>query len=112
MNKFIKVTSNLSEEEKLQFYERFAMNLTISNRDIWSEETCGDSDKVKQMKWMNELMHQVLLRMYSLRRGNEDSSDEKFWKTICHWASLNKISAGHIGGALNCTYEFYDPMNL
>ncbi len=44
----------------MSFYELLARNLTIANRDCWSNKETSDEFKVRQMKFLNEILHRII----------------------------------------------------
>jgi len=46
--------------DKVLFYELLAHNLTIANRDFWSNEETSNELKVCQMKFLNEILHRII----------------------------------------------------
>ena len=64
---YIKLIGELSDEERLKFYECLAHNLTVSARAIWSNEGLTDGEKVERLKWLNEIMHRVTMKSALLR---------------------------------------------
>ena len=96
---------NLSDEERLRFYEILAHNLTVSVRAIWSDDELSDAQKVEYLKWVNEIMHGVVQKCAALRLGRNRFSEEDSWETIKHWVSLNPGIGGHVWWAVKASYE-------
>ena len=53
---YVKLIEELSEEERLRFYEYLAHNLTVSVRAFWSDDGLTDTEKGTNLKWLNEIM--------------------------------------------------------
>ncbi len=60
---YSKLISNLSREQKLNFYGSFAVNITIAIREIWADEEISNSEKIERMKWLNELQHRIISKI-------------------------------------------------
>ena len=96
---------NLSDEERLRFYEILAHNLTVSVRAIWSDDELSDAQKVECMKWLNEIMHGIVQKSAALRLGRNGFSEEASWGTIKHWVSQGPMLGGHVGWAIKTSFE-------
>ena len=96
---------NLSDEERLRFYEILAHNLTVSIRAIWSEDNLSEAQKVEGMKWLNEIMHRVVQKSAALRMGRNSFSEEASWGSIQHWVSLSPMLSRHVVWAVKASYE-------
>ena len=59
--------SGLPNDTKVYFYESLAHNLTIVCREIWSDDTLSDGEKIKQMKWLNEIQHSIVSKIQVVR---------------------------------------------
>ena len=107
---YIENIGALTLEQKRKFYVLLGHNLTVSVRAIWSDEEFSDAEKVEGMKWINEIMHQLVFRieeLHKISKLEEDSWTEKdFYENIHHWTSQNhKIVAGHVGWAIMFSYK-------
>jgi hypothetical protein len=102
---YTKLVGNLSNEERLHFYEILAHNLTVSVRAVWSDANLSDADKVECMKWLNEIMHGIIQKSAALRSGRNGFSEEATWGAIKHWVSQNPMLSGHVGWAIKTSYE-------
>jgi hypothetical protein len=71
-------TKNLSEAQRLHFYEVLAHNLTVAIRGVWSDAALSDAAKVERMKWVNELLHRVTAKVYSQRLSPGAWTEEDF----------------------------------
>jgi hypothetical protein len=60
---YVSLISNLSQLQRVSFYERLAHNITIAIRAIWSDETMTDTAKIQTMKWLNEIQHRVVTKI-------------------------------------------------
>lgn len=95
----------LSEEERISFYEILAHNLTVSARGIWSDERRTDSQKLEALKWLNEIMHRVVMKAAYLRVGKNKYSESESWEGIKHWVSLSPDLAEPVELALKFSYK-------
>jgi hypothetical protein len=102
---FPKEISSLTAEQKLYFYEIFAMNLTICVRGIWSDAEITEGEKVDRMKWVNEIMHRVTAKICYLRLQQNSHSESDTWEIIKHWVSQNPAIGGELGWAIQSSYN-------
>lgn len=96
--------SALPHEQQLRFYELFAHNLTIAVRAIWDDLNLTDTQKVDQMKWMNEILHRVTAKIAVVRLHLHDWPETAFWAMIQHWVAQNRAIGGHVGWAIQTSY--------
>ena len=66
-SKFTPVISALDKQQKQHFYLALARELTITQRSIWADDQLDNSEQVDRLKWLNEIMHRVLNRLYDLQ---------------------------------------------
>ena len=92
--------ASLNDSERIYFYECLAHRMTVAIRAIWSDEDLPDHEKVDQMKWMNDILHRVTLKISRLRTGSNKWSDEDSWSDIKHWVAQNRGIEGHVGWVL------------
>jgi hypothetical protein len=95
----------LSDEERLTFYEVLAHNLTVSVRGIWSDDRLTDGQKVESLKWVNEIMHRVVMKSALLRAQKNQFTESHSWEDIKHWLSFSPEIAAEIEWALRLSYE-------
>jgi len=93
----------LSDNEKIGFYEALAHNLTVSIKSISFDENIDD--KKNQIKWINEIMHELVQRTSHLRLGTNSWSDKDFYENTKHWVFQSKDLAGDISWALDNTLK-------
>lgn len=103
--RFADAIGKLSTEQRLHFYEVLAHNLTVSMRGIWSDPSCGDAEKVEQMKWVNEILHSVTAKVYVLRLKTHEWTEADFEDLILESIQLHPHIASHIGSAIQHTYK-------
>ncbi|MCP4178771.1 MAG: hypothetical protein GY756_13480 [bacterium] len=104
---FIELLSKFDENEKISFYMIFLHNLTIAIRSIWSNQDLTDKDKILQIKWVNEVIHNIISLISHIRSRTNSYTDEKVWEGIKHWASQNNNAASEIASSLKMTYETF-----
>lgn len=102
---YIKLIGELSDEERLKFYEYLAHNLTVSVRAIWSDARLTDGEKVESLKWLNEIMHRVTMKSALLRTHKNTFSERDSWEGIKHWVSLCNDLGPHVEWALKFSYD-------
>lgn len=61
--------------KQLAFCERLTFELTIVNRDIWSNDALSDVQKLNALKESNELLHRLWGIIWKLRRGESEAFD-------------------------------------
>ncbi|MBK8499034.1 MAG: hypothetical protein IPL52_09500 [Flavobacteriales bacterium] len=59
--------------KRLAFCERLAFDLTIVNRDIWSNDSLSDVEKLNALKESNELLHRLWGIIWKIRRGEGEA---------------------------------------
>ena len=96
---------SLHEEERLHFYEILAHQLTIAARIVWSDETLTDSQKVSQLKCLNEVLHRVTVRVYSLRLRTDVWTEVAMFESMRHWISPEPTIGPLVGWAITQSYE-------
>lgn len=76
-------------------------NLTISVRSVWSDNTFQDSEKVEQMKWLNELQHRIMSKL----RGSWPHSDIEFFAEVLQFR-VRQCPAlkGHVAWAVEQSF--------
>jgi hypothetical protein len=102
---FPKLIGALSDEERIRFYEILAHNLTVSVRGIWSDDDLTDSNKLDCLKWLNEILHRVVMKAALLRLKKNTWSESDSWENINHWISLSPEISRHVEWALKTSYE-------
>ena len=105
---YVRQVGSLSQESLIRFYEVLAHNLTVSIRDIWSDEELNDSQKVERMKWINEVMHRVVLKSAALRMGRNECSEADTWDMMLHYGSLCPDISAYIAIAIISSYQWVD----
>jgi hypothetical protein len=103
---YAQVISNLSQYEKVSFYEFLAHDLTISSRAMWSDKELSKDEVIESMKWLNEILHRVTTKIRAERLNSHEWKEEDFIEMITHYANLGPISlSSHIAWAINTSYE-------
>ncbi len=105
ISKFGIPVSKLTLDEQLSFYERLVHQLTIAVRDIWSDDKIPDSEKVDQMKWINEIMHRIPNKLSQLRNPTYDWKNEHFEEMIAHWVEQNPNIQKLVNHSINDSYK-------
>lgn len=102
---YINLIGELSDEERLKFYECLAHNLTVSVRAVWSNEGLTDGEKVEKLKWLNEIMHRVTMKSALLRTHKNTYSESDSWEDIQHWVSCCSDIGPDVEWALKFSYD-------
>ena len=105
---YVRQVGSLSQQSLICFYEVLAHNLTVSIRAIWSDEGLNDSQKVERMKWINEVMHRVVLKSAALRMGRNECSEADTWGMMQHYISLCPDISADIAIATISSYQWVD----
>jgi hypothetical protein len=105
---YVRQVGSLSQQDLIRFYEVLAHNLTVSIRAIWSDEGFNDSQKVERMKWINEIMHRVVLKSAALRMGRNECSEADTWGMMQHYISLCPDISADIASATISSYQWID----
>jgi hypothetical protein len=75
---FAERMTSLTSGQRLHFYEVLAHNLTVEVRGIWSDDALSDAEKVDRMKWVNEVLHSVTAKVWVLRLGTHEWTEDDF----------------------------------
>ena len=108
MDRLTKVFNEINAFEKsrrVQFYERFAFNLTIGVRSIWANPKTSDAEKIEGMKVINELSHDIFNWIWRLR--NEDREFDAM--AVCDQIRdelKHSLAGSEISEALRSSYEY------
>ncbi len=97
--------SSFSQNEKVYFYERLAHNLTISCRDIWSNTTLSDTEKVEQMKWLNEIQHRIVAKISVTRLDHHEWKERDIIGMIASYIKQTPEIGGEVGWAISASYK-------
>ena len=103
---FPKLIGELSEEERIRFYEILAHNLTVSVRGIWVDEQLTDREMVERMKWINEIMHRMVMKSAYLRMKRNTYSETDSWEDIKHWVAQCPELSTPVERAIERSYEW------
>lgn len=102
---FAERTAGLSDGQRLHFYEVLAHNLTVEVRGIWSDEALSDAEKVDRMRWVNEVLHRVTARVWGLRLGNDQWSEETFGRFLASFVDEHPGIRGALSRAVESSYR-------
>jgi hypothetical protein len=95
----------LPDEQRLHFYEVLAHQLTVVARMIWSDDALSDAQKVSQLKWLNEVLHGVTAKVYTLRLRTREWAEADSFDDIRHWVGQEPALAPRVGWAVTLSYE-------
>ena len=79
----------LNQEQRLDFYEYLAQNLTVAARDVWSSEA-DDAEKIDELKWLNEIQHRVVAKISVLRKNHHEWTESDSYSDFQNWISQNE----------------------
>jgi hypothetical protein len=101
---FGKAVANLTNHERLRFYEIFARRLTLSIRLICTAQ--DDAQKaIKQVKWLNEIMHRVIAKTVGERLGHQDWSDSDFEAMVQDFVNKNPSIEWFVNECIESSFE-------
>ena len=81
--------NELNHDQRLDFYECLAHNLTVAAPDIWSPEA-DDGEKIDEFKWLNEIQHRVTSKIRVLRKNQHEWTENDSYSDFQNWISLNE----------------------
>jgi len=81
--------NELNQEQRLDFYESLAHELTIAAREVWSSEAY-DAEKIDELKWLNEILHRVVSKIAVLRKNHHEWTESDSYSDFQHWISQNE----------------------
>jgi hypothetical protein len=102
---YVSQIQSLNEEKRLHFYEVLAHNLTVSIRSIWSTNGLSDSEKLEQIKAVNEILHQVTSKVWVTRLHTHEWSEADMWSSIRHSIGQAPEVAGEIESAIDFSFN-------
>ena len=102
---YVRDVGSLPLEWLIRFYEILAHNLTVSIRAIWSNEELDDNQRVQQIKWVNAIMHRVLLKSAALRMNRNECPESDTWQMIQDYVAQCPELAPHIAFATISSYQ-------
>lgn len=102
---FPNLIGELNEQERIRFYEDLAHNLTVSVRGIWSDNKLTDRERVERMRWINEIMHRVVMKSAYLRTKRNKYSETDSWEDIKHWVAQSPDLGTSVEWAIERSYE-------
>jgi hypothetical protein len=102
---YVEVISNLSNEEKISFYEFLAHNLTVSCRSIWSNEALSKNEIIESMKWLNEILHRITAKLRVERLESHEWKEEDIIKMMSEYVKQCSHLDSEIAWAIKSSYE-------
>jgi hypothetical protein len=103
--RFAERTGRLSEEQRLHFYELLAHNLTVAIRGVWSDVSLHDAEKVERMKWINEILHRATAKVWVLRLGTHEWTEEDFGSLVRDYVEQHEGIENEVLAAVNRSYR-------
>jgi hypothetical protein len=95
----------MTDEQRLHFYEVLAHQLTVAARAVWSDEALTDAEKVSRLKWLNEMLHGVTAKVYTLRLRTHEWAEADSFDAFRHCVRQEPGLAGVVGWAVRASYE-------
>ena len=87
------------------FYELLAHNLTISIRAIWHNPETSDSQKVEELKWINEIMHRVTSKIRVERLQLHNWPEIEFIKMVSSYIKQCPSIGDDVAWSINSAFE-------
>jgi len=97
--------STLSAQQRGQFYERVAYNLTICIRAVWSAEKLTEAEKVDGMKRLNEIQHRITSKIMQERLHPGSWTDGEFAPQFTDWVRNWPALQRHVDWAISESLE-------
>ena len=95
----------LTSGQRLHFYEVLAHNLTVEVRGIWSDDALSDAEKVDRMKWVNEVLHSVTAKVWVLRLGTHEWTEDDFGDLLAECAASHPGMQPALSAAVSRSYR-------
>ncbi len=97
--------SALTHEGRLHFYEVLAKNLTVSIRGVWSEPDLNDAEKLDRIYLLNEILHRITARVYTLQLNLHEWSEPDSWKMTQGYIAQKKAIEKDVMAAIAFSYN-------
>jgi hypothetical protein len=97
--------SSLTPDKRLRFYELLAHNLTISIRGVWSEPDLSDSEKLDRIYWINEILHRITSKVYTLRLSHHEWTESDSWNMIHGYIAQEEAIEKDVMAAISFSYN-------
>ena len=97
--------SSLSSDKRLHFYELLAHNLTVSIRGVGSESVLSESQKLNRIYLINEILHRVTAKVYTLRLGLHEWTEVDTWAMIEGYIVENRAIENDVLSAIGYSYK-------
>jgi len=104
-SEYEELISSLTLENKISFYEKLAHNLTICNREFWSDNESSDSHKITQMKWLNEILHRIISKCRVERIQKHTCSEASVIEMMNHYVKEEPSIGGSVAWAIQSAYK-------
>ncbi|MCV6638324.1 hypothetical protein [Candidatus Albibeggiatoa sp. nov. NOAA] len=95
---YAEMISNLTQDEKVAYYEFVAHSLTIGCRSIWSDNTLTDQQKIEGMRYINEILHRIISKIRVERQQLHEWKEEHIIEMMLRYVQ----QAPHIKGEVAC----------
>jgi hypothetical protein len=102
----------LDDTQKAHFYVLLARELTVAQRTVWVDMHLDATEQVDRLKWLNEITHRVLNRLYSLQQMTQQGSEDDVWSTITDHVRQNRYIAGDLAWAIRHAYTITTQCDL
>ena len=111
LTNFESLVGTLTESERDDFYVLLLSYLTIAGRMIWSDEQSSQKQVIEGMKWLNEILDDVLKMVGSSHLRDQYMTDLGIAGSLRHYVSLAPHIESDISYALRSAYESLQRLN-
>lgn len=98
---FVYDIGKLSLKKKKVFYLCSANYLSTCVRDALANDILNPTEKLDQLKYINEVNHRLLNRSFDLEFGDNHWSEEDTWRLIKNIVNNKKEIKNYVGNALS-----------
>ena len=96
----------IPDEGRLAYCERLAIDMTVMNRAIWSDENLTLEQQLNGLKWSNEFLHRLWGIIWELRRDKNEAFDRLIPHVEFHVEQAPELSSLLPGAMRICLDHF------
>ncbi len=102
---YAEFVSQLSHDQKLNFYEPLAHNLTVVCRMIWSDEESTKEKIIESMKWLNEIQHRITSKINVERTKHHEWKESDIIGMIEEYTKQSPSIGPDVAWAIKSSYN-------
>jgi hypothetical protein len=106
------VIAALDDKQKAHFYLLLARGLTVAQREVWADDQLDASEQIDRLKWLNEIMHRILNRLFDFQQTTQARNEDDLWTTIMDHVAQNRHIAGDLAWAVRDAYKIATQRDL